>query len=118
MRVRSPHPQCHSRDRPPCVTEATTLTFNGSQHLWVSAGSAARSQAEDVALRFRTKFPVGLLMATSSDQTADRLDLVLSGGRVRATVHLGDKEKVSVEVVEVGGGRSCGALGQAFFLAS
>ncbi|KAK3926655.1 Neurexin-3, partial [Frankliniella fusca] len=78
---------------PTCGKEATTLTFNGSQHVWVSAGGAARSQAEEVALRFRTKFPVGLLMATSSDQTADRLELVLSGGRARATLRLGDREK-------------------------
>lgn len=76
------------------------MTFNGTQHVLVSAGGAVRSQAEEVVLRFRTKFPVGLLLATSSDTAADRLDLVLSGGRVRANVRLGDREKVGRAVTD------------------
>ncbi|CAG2063022.1 unnamed protein product [Timema podura] len=78
------------------VPDATTLTFNGSQHMLISVPEESRTQTEDVTLRFRTTRPLGLLLTTSTEQSADRLELAVAGGRVRLTVRLGDKEKVLV----------------------
>jgi hypothetical protein len=52
------------------------------------------TQAEDVTLRFRTTRPLGLLLTTNTEQSADRLELALMGGRVRLVARLGDREKV------------------------
>nr|CAD7425077.1 unnamed protein product [Timema monikensis] len=75
------------------VPDATTLTFNGSQHMLISVPEESRTQTEDVTLRFRTTRPLGLLLTTSTEQSADRLELAVAGGRVRLTIRLGDKEK-------------------------
>lgn len=55
-----------------------------------------RSQTEDIMLRFRTTRPIGLLLTTSTDQSADKLQLAISAGRVKMTIRIGDKEKVIV----------------------
>nr|CAD7588019.1 unnamed protein product [Timema genevievae] len=81
---------------PTCGKDATTLTFNGSQHMLISVPEESRTQTEDVTLRFRTTRPLGLLLTTSTEQSADRLELAVAGGRVRLTIRLGDKEKVLV----------------------
>ena len=47
------------------------------------------TEAEDVSLRFRSQRAYGLLMATTSRNSADTLRLELDGGRVRLTVNLG-----------------------------
>ncbi|KAL1122948.1 hypothetical protein AAG570_003273 [Ranatra chinensis] len=78
---------------PTCGKEATTLTFNGSQYMTVTMGRETRSQAEEVTLRFRTTRPLGLLLATSTEQSADRLQIAIAAGRLRLTIRLGDKEK-------------------------
>nr|CAD7395672.1 unnamed protein product [Timema cristinae] len=78
---------------PTCGKDATTLTFNGSQHMLISVPEESRTQTEDVTLRFRTTRPLGLLLTTSTEQSADRLELAVAGGRVRLTIRLGDKEK-------------------------
>lgn len=82
------------------VSEASTLNFNGSQHLTVTKGGQDewRTQTEDISLRFRTTRPLGLLLATSSEQSQDRLELAVTGGRVRLTIRLGDREKVSCSI--------------------
>lgn len=53
------------------------------------------TQAEDISFRFRTRRPVGLLLATTSPHSADKLELALQSGKLRLTVTLGDKDKVS-----------------------
>jgi hypothetical protein len=55
-----------------------------------------RTQTEDVTLRFRTTRPLGLLLTTNTEQSADRLELALMGGRVRLLARLGDREKVGL----------------------
>jgi hypothetical protein len=76
------------------MTDSTTLTFNGSQHMLITMPDEFHTQAEDVALRFRTTRPLGLLLITNTEQSADRLELALMGGRVRLVARLGDREKV------------------------
>lgn len=76
------------------VTDSTTLTFNGSQHMLITMPDEFHTQAEDVTLRFRTTRPLGLLLTTNTEQSADRLELALMGGRVRLVARLGDREKV------------------------
>jgi hypothetical protein len=76
------------------MTDSTTLTFNGSQHMLITMPDEFHTQAEDVTLRFRTTRPLGLLLTTNTEQSADRLELALMGGRVRLVARLGDREKV------------------------
>ena len=47
------------------------------------------TEAEDLALRFVSQRAYGLLMATTSKDSADTLRLELEGGRVKLTVNLG-----------------------------
>lgn len=47
------------------------------------------TEAEDVSLRFRSQRAYGLLMATTSRDSADTLRLELDGSRVKLTVNLG-----------------------------
>ncbi|XP_063235605.1 neurexin 1 isoform X2 [Bacillus rossius redtenbacheri] len=79
---------------PTCGKDAATLTFNGSQYMLVSMAEETRTQTEDVTLRFQTTRPMGLLLATSTEQSADRLELAVAGGRVRLAIRVGEKEKV------------------------
>ncbi|KAJ9589944.1 hypothetical protein L9F63_016928, partial [Diploptera punctata] len=86
---------------PTCGKDATTLTFNGSQHMLITMPDEFRTQTEDVTLRFRTTRPLGLLLTTSTEQSADRLELAVAGGRVRLTARL---DKRQSEVLQVGQG--------------
>lgn len=82
---------------PTCGRESATLAFNGSQHLtmWTSASQGIKTQTEELVLRFKTSRPTGLLLLTSADTNSpDRLEIALVAGRVRASVRLGDREKV------------------------
>lgn len=47
------------------------------------------TEAEDVSLRFMSQRAYGLLMATTSRDSADTLRLELDGSRVKLTVNLG-----------------------------
>lgn len=47
------------------------------------------TEAEDVSLRFRSQRAYGILIATTSRDSADTLRLDLDSGRVRLTVNLG-----------------------------
>ncbi|XP_046401405.1 neurexin-1 isoform X2 [Ischnura elegans] len=88
---------------PTCAKEAMLLSFNGSQHVTVWPWPEERqSQAEEVALRFRTSRPLGLLVLSSSGpppskqsllSLGDRIEVALAGGRIRLTVRLGKSEK-------------------------
>lgn len=48
-----------------------------------------RTEAEDVSLRFRSQRAYGILIATTSRDSADSLRLELESSRVRLTVNLG-----------------------------
>lgn len=83
---------------PTCGRELVTLAFNGSQHMtvWVGGSKGTRTQTEELVLRFKTTRPTGLLLLTSAESNSpDRLEISLVAGRVRASVRLGDREKVN-----------------------
>lgn len=81
----------------PFFPESSTLAFNGTQHMTVLLGGAqgSRTQTEELILRFKTGRPMGLLLVTSADSNSpDRLEIALVAGRIRASVRLGEREKV------------------------
>ncbi|XP_059361725.1 neurexin 2b isoform X6 [Carassius carassius] len=71
-----------------CEIEATVLSYDGSMYLKILIPSTLHTEAEDVALRFMSQRAYGLLMATTSKESADTLRLELDGGRVKLTVNL------------------------------
>ncbi|XP_050971749.1 neurexin 2b isoform X3 [Labeo rohita] len=71
-----------------CEIEATVLSYDGSMYLKIIMPSTMHTEAEDVALRFMSQRAYGLLMATTSKESADTLRLELDGGRVKLTVNL------------------------------
>lgn len=70
-------------------TEASILSYDGSMYMKVVMPTIMHTEAEDVSLRFRSQRAYGLLMATTSRDSADTLRLELDGGRVKLTVNLG-----------------------------
>ncbi|XP_042566288.1 neurexin-2 isoform X11 [Clupea harengus] len=74
---------------PNCEIEATVLSYDGSMYLKILMPRTMHTEAEDVALRFMSQRAYGLLMATTSKESADTLRLELDGGRVKLTVNLG-----------------------------
>lgn len=48
------------------------------------------TEAEDVSLRFRSQRAYGILITTTSRDSADTLRIELESGRVRLTVNLGN----------------------------
>ncbi|XP_030009742.1 neurexin-2-like isoform X7 [Sphaeramia orbicularis] len=79
---------------PSCETEATMVSYDGSMYLKVVLPRTLHTEAEDVSLRFMSQRAFGLLMATTSQQSADTLRLELDGGRVKLTVNLGKGPEV------------------------
>lgn len=73
----------------PC-TEATVLSYDGSMYLKIIMPFTMHTEAEDVSLRFMSQRAYGLLMATTSKESADTLRLELDGGRIKLTVNLGE----------------------------
>uniref|UniRef100_A0A8C7K5M0 Neurexin 2 n=1 Tax=Oncorhynchus kisutch TaxID=8019 RepID=A0A8C7K5M0_ONCKI len=73
---------------PNCESEATVLSYDGSMYLKVMLPLSMHMEAEDVALRFMSQRAFGLLVATTSQDSADTLRLELDGGRVKLTVNL------------------------------
>ncbi|XP_062378045.1 neurexin 3a [Sardina pilchardus] len=71
-----------------CEREASILSFDGSMHMKVVMPSVMHTEAEDVSLRFMSQRAYGLLMATTSRDSADTLRLELDGSRVKLTVNL------------------------------
>lgn len=65
------------------------MSYDGSKFMKVQLPLAMHTEAEDVSLRFRSQRAYGVLMATTSRNSADTLRLELDGGRVRLTVNLG-----------------------------
>ncbi|XP_031688336.1 neurexin-2 isoform X11 [Oncorhynchus kisutch] len=72
-----------------CEIEATVLSYDSSMYLKILIPGTMHTEAEDVALRFMSQRAYGLLMATTSKESADTLRLELDGGRVKLTVNLG-----------------------------
>ncbi|KAG1940494.1 neurexin 2a [Pimephales promelas] len=71
-----------------CEMESAVLSYDGSMFLKILMPHAVHTEAEDVSLRFMSQRAYGLLMATTSKESADTLRLELDGGRVRLTVNL------------------------------
>ncbi|XP_043111056.1 neurexin-1a isoform X4 [Puntigrus tetrazona] len=72
-----------------CERDATILSYDGSKFMKVHLSVAVHTEAEDVSLRFRSQRAYGVLMATTSRDSADTLRLELDTSRVRLTVNLG-----------------------------
>ncbi|XP_054653899.1 neurexin-1a-like isoform X17 [Dunckerocampus dactyliophorus] len=72
-----------------CEREATILSYDGSKFMKVQLPVVMHTEAEDVSLRFRSQRAYGILIATTSRDSADTLRLELESGRVRLTVNLG-----------------------------
>uniref|UniRef100_A0A8C8E216 Neurexin 1 n=1 Tax=Oryzias sinensis TaxID=183150 RepID=A0A8C8E216_9TELE len=71
-----------------CERDATILSYDSSKFMKVQLPVAMHTEAEDVSLRFRSQRAYGVLMATTSRNSADTLRLELDGARVRLTVNL------------------------------
>uniref|UniRef100_A0A4W6E766 Neurexin 1b n=1 Tax=Lates calcarifer TaxID=8187 RepID=A0A4W6E766_LATCA len=71
-----------------CEREATILSYDGSKFMKVNLPVVMHTEAEDVSLRFRSQRAYGILIATTSKDSADSLRLELESGRVRLTVNL------------------------------
>uniref|UniRef100_A0A8B9RBZ8 Neurexin 1 n=1 Tax=Astyanax mexicanus TaxID=7994 RepID=A0A8B9RBZ8_ASTMX len=72
-----------------CERDATILSYDGSKFMKIQLPVAMHTEAEDVTLRFRSQRAYGVLMATTSRDSADTLRLELETGRVRLTINLG-----------------------------
>ncbi|XP_041420243.1 neurexin-1 isoform X20 [Xenopus laevis] len=72
-----------------CEREATILSYDGSMFMKIQLPMVMHTEAEDVSLRFRSQRAYGILMATTSRESADTLRLELDAGRVKLTVNLG-----------------------------
>ncbi|XP_077095347.1 neurexin 3a isoform X5 [Siphateles boraxobius] len=71
-----------------CEREASILSYDGSMFMKVVMPTVMHTEAEDVSLRFMSQRAYGLLMATTSRDSADTLRLELDGSRVKLTVNL------------------------------
>lgn len=72
------------------LIEAAVLSYDGSMYLKVLLPGVTHTEAEDVSLRFMSQRAYGLLLATTSKESADTLRLELDGGKVKLTVNLGN----------------------------
>uniref|UniRef100_A0A8C7Y440 Neurexin 3a n=1 Tax=Oryzias sinensis TaxID=183150 RepID=A0A8C7Y440_9TELE len=89
-----------------CEREASILSYDGSMYMKVVMPNVMHTEAEDVSLRFRSQRAYGLLMATTSQDSADTLRLELDGSRVKLTVNLGqmvgDHTRLEFHNIETG----------------
>ncbi|XP_040599258.1 neurexin 3 isoform X8 [Mesocricetus auratus] len=72
-----------------CEREASILSYDGSMYMKVIMPMVMHTEAEDVSFRFMSQRAYGLLVATTSKDSADTLRLELDGGRVKLMVNLG-----------------------------
>lgn len=79
-------------------TEATVLSYDGSMFMKIQLPVVMHTEAEDVSLRFRSQRAYGILMATTSRDSADTLRLELDAGRVKLTVNLGNHSPSPIEL--------------------
>ena len=78
--------------------EATVLSYDGSMFMKIQLPVVMHTEAEDVSLRFRSQRAYGILMATTSRDSADTLRLELDAGRVKLTVNLGNNSPSPIEL--------------------
>ncbi|XP_078452339.1 neurexin-1-like isoform X3 [Lampetra planeri] len=71
-----------------CERDATVLSYDGSMFMKVVMPTVMHTEAEDVSLRFMSLRAFGLLLATTSRDSADTMRLELDAGRVKLTVNL------------------------------
>ncbi|XP_043929443.1 neurexin-3-like [Protopterus annectens] len=71
-----------------CEREASILSYDGNMYMKVVMPVVMHTEAEDVSFRFVSQRAFGLLIATTSRESADTLRLELDGGRVKLTVNL------------------------------
>ncbi|XP_072720273.1 neurexin 3 isoform X4 [Mycteria americana] len=71
-----------------CEREASILSYDGSMYMKIIMPMVMHTEAEDVSFRFTSQRAYGLLMATTSRDSADTLRLELDGGRVKLMVNL------------------------------
>ncbi|KYN22145.1 Neurexin-1-alpha [Trachymyrmex cornetzi] len=79
---------------PTCGKDASTLHLNGTQQMTALMPEDSRTQAEEIVVRFKTTRPRGLLLATSFENSADRLQIYLDEGKAHMLIHVGDREKL------------------------
>ncbi|XP_075048200.1 neurexin 3 isoform X9 [Mixophyes fleayi] len=72
-----------------CEREASVLSYDGSMYMKIVMPVVMHTEAEDVSFRFKSQRAYGLLVATTSRDSADTLRLELDGGKVKLTVNLG-----------------------------
>jgi len=93
LRDQKPTP-CNNVTHSLTLAAAGTLKFEGTHSMSLNFDSGGVThEADDVMVRFRTREQAGLLMATASDRSADRLEAALEGGRVRVEVRLGQSSR-------------------------
>ncbi|KAJ6661245.1 hypothetical protein lerEdw1_015382 [Lerista edwardsae] len=73
------------------LPEASILSYDGSMYMKIVMPMVMHTEAEDVSFRFMSQRAYGLLMATTSRDSADTLRLELDGGRVKLMVNLDNK---------------------------
>ncbi|XP_040267195.1 neurexin 3 isoform X2 [Bufo bufo] len=71
-----------------CDREASILSYDGSMYMKIVMPVVMHTEAEDVSFRFKSQRAYGLLVATTSRDSADTLRLELDGGKVKLTVNL------------------------------
>ncbi|XP_075926910.1 neurexin-1-like isoform X22 [Petromyzon marinus] len=71
-----------------CEREASILSYDGSMFMKVVMPVVIHTEAEDVTLRFVSQRAYGLLLATTSRDSADTLRLELDSARVKLTINL------------------------------
>ncbi|XP_060543364.1 neurexin 3 isoform X12 [Pantherophis guttatus] len=71
-----------------CEREASVLSYDGSMYMKIVMPMVMHTEAEDVSFRFMSQRAYGLLMATTSRDSADTLRLELDGSRVKLMVNL------------------------------
>lgn len=57
----------------------------------------SKTQVEEISLRFKTSKPSGLLLATSLENSLDKIQITLEQGIAKAKLHIGNQEKVSLK---------------------
>ncbi|KAI4568482.1 hypothetical protein MJT46_008280 [Ovis ammon polii x Ovis aries] len=70
------------------LEEASILSYDGSMYMKILMPMVMHTEAEDVSFRFMSQRAYGLLVATTSRDSADTLRLELDGGRVKLMVNL------------------------------
>lgn len=76
------------------VADATTLSFDGSQHMKIDLVKDRSTQSEDIVLRFKTNRPNGIILTTSTEKSSDKLQLAIDTGRITLSINVGDGRKV------------------------